>query len=422
MNIAHVYPHSVINLSPVRVTDALAIVIYEIARRLAKDHTVTGYLRRKGNQDAIEAKDGVTWCRVPVIVDRALNSLKVFDKLGLRPASRPYRLSPLYYANYARRVARDIRARSCEIVHIHGITNFVPVIRRYNPNARVVLHVHDHSLADFDHAILEARLADTALILGCSDHISNGIRQRFPPFAERCHTLYNGVDERFLEFRSRPAQSQALLFVGRVSPEKGVHVLLEAFQRVASRYPQADMRIVGPLDCAPKQFVDPFDRDPLILPLKPFYSNAQSYADQLYSVASTLGARVKFEGVVANADITSQYAQAGIFVFPFVWHEPFGIPIIEAMASGLPVIATKGGAASEIVVHGETGLLVERGDVSALSMAIGTLLDDPQLRLRMGNAGRDRAARLFTWDRVVSLLTRLYEEVLSARPTPGCRQ
>jgi glycosyltransferase involved in cell wall biosynthesis len=96
-------------------------------------------------------------------------------------------------------------------------------------------------------------------------------------------------------------------------------------------------------------------------------------------------------------------------VFPSVWHEPFGIPLIEAMAAGLPVITTRGGAASEIVVDGETGLLVERGDVGSLVSALCTLLRDPDLRRQMGRAGRERAARLFTWNHAVAKLDRLYE-------------
>ena len=109
-----------------------------------------------------------------------------------------------------------------------------------------------------------------------------------------------------------------------------------------------------------------------------------------------------------NSEICAHYARAGIFVFPSLWHEPFGIPVIEAMAAGLPVVATRAGALPEVVVDGETGILVERGDSAGLADAIGTLLADPQLRQRMGAAGRRRVQQLFTWDRSVARLERLY--------------
>src|SRR6185312_12150781 len=115
---------------------------------------------------------------------------------------------------------------------------------------------------------------------------------------------------------------------------------------------------------------------------------------------------------------------AGIFVFPSLWHEPFGIPVIEAMASGLPVVATRAGALPEIVVDGETGILVERGDHEGLAAAISRLLADARLRERMGNAGRERVRQLFTWERAVSRLEELYDGVVhGSAPRPaGARQ
>jgi glycosyltransferase involved in cell wall biosynthesis len=417
MKIAEVYPHAVIPLPEVRVFDALAIVNYEIARRLARDHSVIVYSRRAGAHRAVETHEGVTWCGVSLRLDLALNSLKVLDRLGIFPPARPYRLTRLYYANFASTVARDVRKRECQIAHVHSIANFVPVIRRANPQARVVLHMHDHSLADFDERILRQRLQPAALVLGCSDLITNEIRSRFPEIAERCQTLHNGVDQRFLDIRSDPARSQTVLFVGRMSPEKGVHVLLESFRGISQSFPNAELRLVGPHDIAPKQFVDPFRRDRTIRALEPFYTGQRTYAELLKRQAVEIGGdRVRCEGPLPNSDVVSAYARAGIFVFPSVWHEPFGIPLIEAMAAGLPVITTRGGASSEIVVDGETGILVERGDAGSLAAAIRTLLSKPALRARMGEAGRDRAARLFTWDRAVARLVGLYENVLGAGP------
>ncbi len=78
------------------------------------------------------------------------------------------------------------------------------------------------------------------------------------------------------------------------------------------------------------------------------------------------------------------------------------------MAAGLPVVATRGGALPEIVVEGETGFLVERGDSAGLSAAIARLLADPALRAKMGAAGRERVRKLFTWDQSVARLSELY--------------
>jgi glycosyltransferase involved in cell wall biosynthesis len=417
MKIAEVYPHAVICLPGPRMSDALAIVNYEIARRLAKDHSVVVYPRRAAGQRAIETQEGVIWRRVPVGVDLAMNRLKLLDRLGLLPPERPYRLTGLYYASYARTVARDIRARQCQIVHVHSVPNFLPVIQRANPQARIVLHAHDHLLADFDERTLRVHLQRASLVLGCSELITREIRARYPDLAERCAPLHNGVDQRFFDIRSDPASSQEVLFVGRVSPEKGVHVLLEAFRPVAERFRQAQLHLVGPPDIAPKQFVDPFGRDGILRQLEPYYSGSRLYSDLLKRHGMPLGSRLRRSGSLPNSTVTCAYERAGIFVFPSVWHEPFGIPMIEAMAAGLPVVTTRGGASSEIVVDGETGILVERGDARSLSAAIRTLLADASLRARMGAAGRERAARLFTWDRAVARLNGLYESVLARANT-----
>ena len=416
MKIAQVYPHSVISIPQVEIYDALAIVNYEIGRRLARTHEVVTYPKWVRGQREVEVHEGVTYRRMPEGIDEAVNLLKVLDNRWLQP-DRPFRLSSLYYAHYGRRVARDIRERQCELVHIHSVTNFIPAIRRLNRNARLVLHMHDHSLADFDSAVVGARLDQATLVVGCSDFVVNAIRNRFPAAAARCHTLYNGVDPRFLEIRADPARSQSVLFVGRLCPEKGVHVLLEAMRKLLGSHAHT-LNLVGPLDVAPKEFVDPFRTDPLFKGLEGYYSRPAAYRELLQRQVDSSGGRAILHGRILNKDIGDQYARAGIFVFPSLWHEPFGIPVIEAMAAGLPVVATRGGALPEIVVHGETGFLVERGDADGLSAAIGTLLGNPALRARMGAAGRERVRNLFTWDHSVARLNELY----SLTERVGCHQ
>ncbi|MBW4051561.1 MAG: glycosyltransferase family 4 protein [Proteobacteria bacterium] len=418
--IAQVYPHSDIPLPVTRLYDALAIVNYEIGRRLARHHEVVTYPKWVAGEKEIETHEGVTYRRIPEGIDRALNGLKLFDARRLFNRGRPFRLSPFYYAHYAQKVARDIRARNCDLVHLHTVSNFVTPIRRANPDARIVLHMHDHSLADFDPAVIRPRLADTALILGCSRFVADGIRRLYPEAAARCHELYNGVDERFLQVAAQPAASSTVLFVGRLCPEKGVHVLLSAMSEVLRGHPQASVSLVGPFDVSPKEYVDPHGRDPIFNGLTRYYSQPGAYYDLVSRQAAALGGRAVLQGRVANSQICSHYSQAGIFVFPSLWHEPFGIPVIEAMAAGLPVIATRGGALPEVVVDGETGILVERGDGEGLAAAIRTLLENPALRARMGAAGRRRVQQLFTWDRSVARLESLYDRALvSAAPAPA---
>src|SRR4029078_2122270 len=91
-------------------------------------------------------------------------------------------------------------------------------------------------------------------------------------------------------------------------------------------------RLGGPLDVAPREFVDPLSADALFEDLRHFYRHPQEFRDLLLREAGALGDRAILHGKIFNRDIGAHYAQAGVFVFPSLWHEPFGIPVIEAMA------------------------------------------------------------------------------------------
>ncbi|MFO1070934.1 MAG: glycosyltransferase family 4 protein [Geminicoccaceae bacterium] len=281
--------------------------------------------------------------------------------------------------------------------------------RHHNPGIRIVLHCHDHAVVDFDRDRLAPLLGEADLILACSAFLAGAIRRRFPAVAARCHALHNGVDASFLDARAVPAASSEILFVGRLSPEKGVHVLVDAFAGLARKAPEATLRLVGPADLAPRHFVDPFGRDPAFADLATFYGQPRRYQQELHRRARAVEGRVEFAGRRAHATVADELGRAGIFCFPSIWQEPFGMPLIEAMAAGLPVVATRHGAFPEIVVHGETGLLVERGDAGALGGALLALLRDPRARERMGRAARRRAARLFTWDHTIERLEALLD-------------
>lgn len=413
MRIAFIYPHSTIPTPDVQLFDALAICMYELTRRLAKKHEVIAYPRRASGEAVEVQHEGVTFRRLSVRLDDVLNQLKLMDRLGLTRRDWPFRFTRAYYLLYAITVARDLRRRKVELAHIFGNPGFVPIIRWFNPAIRICVHSHDHALVDFNRERTLHRLRGADLILGCSNHVTDNIRRRFPEVAERCHSLHNGVDARFLEIESRPEVSGSVLFVGRLSPEKGVHVLIEAFRQVADKH-DIQLTLVGPSDLPPKHFVDPFRRDPLFADLGRYFSRPKTFLADLREQAAKCGGRVHFVGRLANARIVDQLATGAVFCFVSLWHEPFGIPMIEAMAAGLPVIATRAGAAPEIVEDGKTGLLVERGDTAGLAVALERLLSRPDERKRMGESGRERVRQHFLWDQVVDRLERLYSAAVAS--------
>jgi len=207
-------------------------------------------------------------------------------------------------------------------------------------------------------------------------------------------TVYNGVDLPFVVpdpqavARMRcafgvPAQGLLVGAVGRLHPQKGFANLLVAVARVRERLPAIRLLLVG----------DGALRRELV---------ARAEALGLAEVVTFAGSR---------GDVPEILAALDLFVLPSLWE---GLPnaVLEAMAAGLPVVATAAGGTPELVVDGETGLLVPPGDVTALEEAIERLLRDPGLRRKMGEAGRKRVEGHFTIKQTVAQTVALYETLL----------
>ncbi len=122
---------------------------------------------------------------------------------------------------------------------------------------------------------------------------------------------------------------------------------------------------------------------------------------------------------ITDEELARRYGEAEVAVVPSLY-EGFSLPAIEAMACGVAVVATTGGALPEVVgTHEETGLLVPPDDPGALALAIGRLLDDPALRARLGAAGRRRVMSRFTWQVTARGTADCYRAMLEGRPLPG---
>ncbi|MCJ7672542.1 MAG: glycosyltransferase family 4 protein, partial [Acidimicrobiia bacterium] len=125
---------------------------------------------------------------------------------------------------------------------------------------------------------------------------------------------------------------------------------------------------------------------------------------------------VEFVTGVTTERIVELYAEAEVACVPSLY-EGFSLPAVEAMACGVPVVGTTGGAVPEVIGRDdETGLLVPPGDPDALAVAILRALGDPELRARIGAAGRERAITKFTWRRTAEGTAEHYRALLDAHP------
>ncbi|OCB33009.1 glycosyl transferase [Mycobacterium malmoense] len=183
-----------------------------------------------------------------------------------------------------------------------------------------------------------------------------------------------------------------IVSVGRLVPRKGFETLICALPRI----PDAELVIVG--GPAQADFAD----DP--------------EAQQLQRLAAELGVadRVRLLGAVTRGEMPALLRSADV-VACTPWYEPFGIVPLEAMACGVPVVATAVGGIRDTVVDDVTGRLVPPKDPARLGDAIASLLADRDRRSAMGAAGRERARARYTWDRVAADTERIYEKLAPVR-------
>jgi glycosyltransferase involved in cell wall biosynthesis len=404
--------------SPDLGSDSIEILTYNFARNLAKSHEVIFYGKKPTSHKEVEyCVEGIRYRGITSnVLDWIFRPRRILYRLGLLDTKCPYFASKLFHLGYIYKIANDLKTEHFDIVHILNFSQFVPVIRAMNPKVKICLHMECNWLSQLDRKLIEQRLRKSDLIIGCSQYITNKVCNRFPQFAARCRTVYNGVDiDHFFVNDSdnkfnKHSNTRTLLYVGRVSPEKGIHVLIDAFEKVVSQYPQTVLKIVGPEAVVAKEMMDPSGSESNTRDMASFYQG--SYRSHLQKRLSSKTVKsVLFTGSVKHSKLITHYQKSDIFIFPSVWQEPFGIPVIEAMAAEIPVIATRGGAFPEIVEEGKTGLLVEQGNSAALAEAIIHLLADGNRRKAMGKAGRQRVLEKFHWPEVTRILESNYQEI-----------
>ncbi len=276
-----------------------------------------------------------------------------------------------------------------------------------------VLHAHSHLYFATNVAAALGRVADAPLVVTNHGLVSQTaprwLQRLFIPTVARatfeaadrvlCYTetdrrrlrdrgvrtpvevIDNGIDcRRFSPPEASDRRRRAVLFVGRLKDAKGVPTLIGAFARLADRYPDLELRIVGE---GPER--DRYERR-----------------------CGELGVRdrVTFAGDVPYAEMPEQYRRCQVFVLPS--HNE-GLPrtVLEAMASGTPVVTTALEQLEPLVDGSGAGYTVERGSVDGVADAVATLLEDRSERRERGRAGRERVVENNAWTRTVARTTEL---------------
>lgn len=339
-----------------------------------------------------------------------------FERLyGCRvfPVAISRRISPLQDAACVWRLARWMRRERFDLVHAHtpkaGLVGMTAAVLAGVPQRIYTLHglpmetatgVKRELLRQAER--LSLRLATCRLIVSRSlaaRAVERGLcskdAYRILGDGSACgvdRTRFSSAvrtPQRIVEARTSlnlPSDAVVLGFVGRVTPDKGIYSLLEAFEAIAEKYSNVYLLIVGNFDKLDKQTFQCFDQRIRNHP------------------------RIRYQSFVE--DIVPCYSAMDLLVLPSK-REGFNYALLEAAACGLPTVTTRATGCVDVVVENQTGLLVEVNHRDQLKAAIEMLLDSESMRRALGKAAEKRVAELFDAQRLIAEYVKLYQSLLN---------
>lgn len=299
----------------------------------------------------------------------------------------------------ARRVREILQDESFDVVHAHEpLMPFLPpTVLRYSTALNVgTFHAYRGSYYGYFYGrpILRRVFANLDARIAVSRAAKRFVRQYFmAPY----RIIPNGVDvERLHPSAVEPLPQLCdgrpnILFVGRPEKRKGVGYLLRAYPRIKNAFPDARFIIVG----------------------------AGDWEDSPYrAYIERHGLRdIHIAGYVSEEDKARYLRSAHVFCAPAIQGESFGIVLLEAMAAGLPVVASEIVGYRDVVTDGQEGLLVPPRDPGAVADAVCTILQNPALAAAMGEAGIETAAQ-YSWEHIAEQIIDLYIRT-GSRPVPS---
>ncbi|HYE35929.1 glycosyltransferase family 4 protein [Methylocaldum sp.] len=313
----------------------------------------------------------------------------LMDELGIQykvwgPLTEPGR-----HLEYIRAVLRTciwLRQQHIDLVHMNRANHWRPaeLLATRICKRPVVTHFHTVNL---DHA--PATRWSTAIAA-----VSSYVAQHSDTLGVPASVIYNTVDlGRFSKgnnLRSRfdiEADQIVVSFIGQIRKIKGIEDFVSMARQVAGE----GVRFLIAGECRDKSSI------------------GDAYTKEELQNLISSDPRIRYCGYIEQVE--DIFHSSDIVVVPSRWEEPFGLVCIEAAAAGLPVVATRTGGLPEVVADGITGLLVEAGDIQAMTRQVQRLIDDAHFRAALGKAARDRVEHEFA-EKPIHALEDLYESLL----------
>ena len=286
------------------------------------------------------------------------------------------------------RLYRDFKP---DVVHLSGFGPSALFVLQAQQTSQAPLLVTLHSsntLSAKRATLFERTLARADWVSACSRAMLDAARDCVPAITQRSTVVYNGVPTPSAPPMPLPYAPSRLLSLGHLAEHKGYDLVLRAAPALIARFPTLRIVLAGD---------------------GPARATLERHARE-----AGIAAAVEIPGLVPRTAVADLINRATVVVVPSR-RESFGLVAVEAALLERPVVATRVGGLPEIVVHDETGLLVEPDDSAALADAMAFLLDNPQMARRMGARARTRAQRLFAVGSQCDAYVELYEQIRASR-------
>jgi teichuronic acid biosynthesis glycosyltransferase TuaC len=307
------------------------------------------------------------------------------------------------YESIKRKVYAIYKEFTPHIIHTHTATpdGFVGLLLKKTYNIPLVCSIRGSDINVYPHydkltmCSTEKVISNTDQLVSVSSALKDAVEKIAVP-KKTVKVVYNGCDLEDFTFSSQNRQryrhkmnisedEKVIIFVGELKKSKGIIELITAFNKLMPKYPKLHSFIVGN---------------------GPEYSNVKTEIS-----ANKLDKKVHLLGNQEHNEVSKWLSAADIFILPTHYE---GLPnaVLEAMACGLPVIATNVGGIPEVVINGTTGILIDVNDVSSIIESVDCLIMNKELAKKIGAHGREVIKNKFSWERNAHEMINVYKETM----------
>ncbi|MEF3305441.1 glycosyltransferase family 4 protein [Paenibacillus sp. GYB003] len=364
---------------PSRRSSSVELVVAQAGERLGRQAEVVVFGKKTKGRPAREAIGGIRY---------------------VRPTAKPY----------IAHVSRLIKREPPDVIQVENRPRHACYLKRRHPKTPVVLSLHSTTFLSKPHiapSALRLCLRSADAIVVNSEFLKAKVASHDESLSGKIVVNHLGVDtNRFVSRWSAEEQARReanlaklglagkkiVLYVGRFIPIKGVHHLVAVMPTIAALEPDAVLLLVGGASYGSNRLTP--------------------YVRKLRRMAQTVPGHVRFVPFVPHEQIPLWFRLADVAVVPSAEKEAFGLVNVEAMASGVPVVATAAGGMKEIIEHGVSGLLAEPGRLAEQLVGhVCAVLADREYARRLGEKGIERVRERFTWQHTADRLAELYRKL-----------